>query len=71
MRVEGLDDSNSNTMKRAIVFHPLVDIYITGIRIPVSIFPYSFGCFAIRKNQLSEIISKTRNGTLVYVKENK
>jgi hypothetical protein len=68
MRINGLESTNSNTSKRAIVFHPLVDLHPYGIRVPAKFALYSQGCFAVYDDVLRAIISKTKNGALVFVK---
>jgi len=69
MRIDGLEESNNNARKRAIVFHPLVSFNILGIKFPKKIF-YSLGCFSLNEKDLTEIIKLTKNGTLVYVHRN-
>lgn len=67
MRISGLEESNNNVRKRTIVFHPLVKLKIRNIVLPRWISLYSFGCFALNSNILTELINQTQNGTLLYV----
>lgn len=57
LRLKGLDFSNSNAEKRAIVFHSNQKMKTK----------WSWGCFATSEDVNRKIISLIKNGTLVYV----
>lgn len=57
LRLKGLEFSNSNAEKRAIVFHS--DNQMTT--------KWSWGCFATPEHVNRKIISLIKNGALVYV----
>jgi hypothetical protein len=67
MRIRGLEQTNSNAFKRAIVFHPN-NVKYKGFKIPSWIALYSKGCFALNDKLLDQIIAKTRNGSFIFVK---
>ena len=67
MRIHGLEPTNKNTFERAIVFHPN-NVKYKGFKIPSWLCYYSNGCFALNDKKLNQIISKTKNGTFLFVK---
>jgi hypothetical protein len=56
MRVDGLQRSNSNVRKRAIIFHNS-DVQKT---------PWSWGCFSIPGTDIKSVIDLTKGGCLIY-----
>ena len=60
MRVDGLEPSNNNIRKRAIVFHSS-EVQSTAL---------SWGCFSMPEKDCKEIINLTKNGSLMYVFSN-
>jgi hypothetical protein len=60
MRVDGLQNINSNVRNRAIVFHDA----------SVQKTPWSWGCFSTPSNKYKKIIDITKNGTLLFVFSN-
>ena len=60
MRVDGLEERNSNVRKRAIVFH----------KSEVQLTAWSWGCFSMPEKDCKEVISLTKNGSLMYVFSN-
>jgi hypothetical protein len=60
MRVDGLEPSNNNVRKRAIVFH----------NSEVQSTAWSWGCFSIPEIDCKEVINLTKNGSLMYVFSN-
>lgn len=57
LKLVGLDSSNSNAEKRAIVFHSNKKMKTK----------WSWGCFATSEDMNKEIINKIKNGCLVIV----
>jgi|694.fasta_scaffold113446_4 hypothetical protein len=60
MRVDGLQDINSNVRSRAIVFH----------NAEVQHTPYSWGCFSMPKEDYKKVIDLTKDGSLIFVFSN-
>jgi L,D-transpeptidase catalytic domain len=65
LRLEGLDQSNSNAAARAIVVHgaPYVS---TEILLDHGVLGRSLGCFALANSSLGEVLTRLGSGRMIY-----
>lgn len=61
LRIDGIEDSNSNMRKRAVVIHG--SDYTKESLNPIGM---SWGCPAVNHSQVKELINKVKNGVLFF-----